>query len=689
MGSTPASLKRNITLVGHHGCGKTHLIDAALFNKGLIDRNGIFVMDNEAVEKERKASFSNNVTGLVHNKVKINFVDTPGMPDFHAEILNGIYASENMLIVINAAAGIEIQTERFGVYAKDLDKGAIFFINALDKERASYESYIEELRDIVDRNPVLLQIPIGLEGNFKGVIDLVSKKAYVYDDNGKYKIEEIPTEFSEKVEEARSKMIEDIVETDEELMERYFEGEEISDEELTKTLKKAFSENTIAPIFLGSAAKNIGVDQLLDGIVKLSKDPSQGNPWKGKLLSGGDIEVKPTVEEPLTGYIFKNVVDPFVGRITYIKIISGTLKQGESFVVVEEDSLEKAGHIFMTEGIKDIEVEEVSSGDIIKLTKLKKTSCSDTITHKDRQLILEVLEWPEAMISKSITPKSQKDIDKISTGLARLSESDPTFMWELSPETGETVIKGIGGSHLDIMIERIKNLFSLDVEVGKPKIAYRETIRKTIESEYKHKKQSGGHGQYGHVQIKVEPLPRGEGFEFVDKIVGGVVPKNYIPAVEKGVIDAMKQGVLASYPVVDVRVTLFYGSYHPVDSSDMSFQIAGRQAFKKGSKEASPVILEPIMNVEVFVPDDNTGDVMGDISSRRGRPLGMEPQGKGYTKVMAQVPLAEMLDYSAKINAMTSGRGYFTMKFDSYSETPSDVQAKIISERERELEEKD
>lgn len=689
MGSTPASLKRNVTLVGHHGCGKTHLIDAALFNKGLIDRNGIFVTDNESIEKERKASFSNNVAGLEHSKVRINLVDTPGMPDFHAEILNGIYASENLLIVINAAAGVEIQTERYGVYAKDLNKGAIFFINALDKERAGYEGYIDELRDIVDRNPVLLQLPIGLEGDFKGVIDLVSKKAYIYDGNGKYKVEEVPSEYSDKVEEARAKMIEDIVETDEELMERYFEGEEITAEELSKTLKNAFAENAIAPIFMGSAAKNIGVDQLLDGIVQLGKDPSQGNPWKGKLQSGEDIEVKPVEDEPLTGYVFKNVVDPFVGRITFIKIISGSLKQGETFVVVEEDSSEKAGHIFVLNGVKDLEVEEVSSGDIIKLTKLKKSSCGDTITHKDRQLTLEVLEWPEAMISKSISPKSQKDLDKISVGLARLAESDPTFLWELSPETGETVIKGIGGSHLDIMIDRIKSLFSLDVEVGKPKIAYRETVRKLVESEYKHKKQSGGHGQYGHVQIKVEPLPRGEGFEFVDKIVGGVVPKNYIPAVEKGVVDAMKKGVLASYPVVDVRVTLYYGSYHPVDSSDMSFQIAGRQAFKKGSKEANPVILEPVMNVEVFVPDDNTGDVMGDISSRRGRPLGMEPQGKGYSKVMAQVPLAEMLDYSAKINAMTSGRGYFTMKFDGYSETPSDVQAKIIAERERELEEKD
>lgn len=372
--------------------------------------------------------------------------------------------------------------------------------------------------------------------------------------------------------------------------------------------------------------------------------------------------------------------------MTFIKIISGILKPGDSIVVVDEESTEKVSHILAPNGTKDIELEEASVGDIIKLAKLKKSAVGDTVTHKDRQLKVKLLNWPEPMISKSIHPKSKTDIDKISNGLSRLSESDPTFNWEYDPETGETVISGLGSLHLDIMIDRLKRLFSVDVEVGKPKIAYRETIRKKVVAEYKHKKQTGGHGQYGHVQIEIEPLERGAGFEFVDKIVGGVIPKNYIPAVEKGVKEAMKKGVLAGYPVVDVKVTLVYGSYHEVDSSDMSFQIAASQAFKKGMAEANPVILEPIMDVEIFVPDDNAGDVMGEVTSRRGRPMGMETLGKGTTKVLAQVPLAEMLDFANKLNSITSGRGYFTMKFAGYQETPSDVQQKVIVEREREQE---
>ncbi|MBO8165653.1 MAG: elongation factor G [Thermotogae bacterium] len=680
--------KRNIVLLGHHGCGKTHLIDSILFTSGKLDRTGVFVTDTEEAEKNRKASFSLGITGLSHKGVRINLVDTPGMAEFHAETVNGLYSSENVLTVINAVSGMEIMTERFGNIAKELNKSIMVFFNMLDKDRAGYKATLDEIRETFERTPVLLQLPIGSASELKGIVDLVENKAYIYEgETGKFNVEDVPADLQNAVEEARTKMIEDVIETDEALMEKYFEGEEITTDELKETLRKAYVENQIIPVLLGSAMKNIGINLLLDTFVSLGKTPEEAAPWSAELVNGGEILVEPLESEPLVGYIFKSTVDPFVGKLTFIKVISGSLKQGDSFMVVDQDSTEKAGHLLIVDGTKDIELTEASLGDIVKIAKLKKSAVGDTITHKDRQLKLKLLDWPEPMLSKSVQPKSKSDIDKISNGLSRLAESDPTFVWEHDAETGETVISGLGSVHLDIMVERLKKLFSVDVEVGKPKIAYRETIRRKVTAEYKHKKQTGGHGQYGHVQIEIEPLERGAGFEFVDKIVGGVIPKNYIPAVEKGIKEAMKKGVLASYPVVDVRVTLVYGSYHDVDSSDMSFQIAASQAFKKGMQEANPVILEPIMDVEIFVPDENAGDVMGEVTSRRGRPMGMESVGKGISKVIAQVPLSEMLDFSSKLSSITSGRGYFTMKFAGYQETPPDIQQKVIVERQRELEE--
>jgi elongation factor G len=680
--------KRNVVFIGHHGCGKTHLIDSLLLTENLVEKSGVRLTDSEKIEKERSASFSLGVTGLTKKGKRINIIDTPGMSDFHAAVSNGIFASENAVIVINSTAGMEVQAGRFGTIAKDMGKGLIVFFNMFDKERAEYEETLDEIQTAFERTPVLLQLPIGKAENFKGIVDLIDKKAYIYDEaSGNYSVEEIPGDISDQVEEARTKMIEDIIENEEELMEKYFEGEEITQDELRNTLRKAYINNQIIPITFGSAAKNIGGDPLLDVLVNFGKTPSEADGLDAELSSGEKIKVKFAEDEPFVGYVFKAIVDPFVGKLTFVKVISGSISQGETFLVVNEDSTEKASHIQITTGGEDEEVKEASVGDIIKFAKLKKSKVTDTIAHKDRPLKIVPPVLPEPMLSRSIQAKTKSDIDKISNGLSRLSESDPTFTWEHDAETGETVISGLGGIHLDVMVERLKKLFSVDVEVGKPKIAYRETLKKKVTAEYKHKKQTGGHGQYGHVQMEIEPLERGEGFEFVDKIVGGVIPKNYIPAVEKGVKEAMKNGVVAGYPVVDVRVTLVYGSYHDVDSSDMSFQVAAIHAFKDGMKKADPVILEPIMEAEIFVPDDNAGDVMGEVTSRRGRPLGMEPQGKGLSKISAQVPLSEMLDFSSKLNSLTSGRGYFTMKFSGYQETPSDVQEKIIVEREREEEE--
>ncbi len=690
MDKIPVEVKRNVSLVGHHGCGKTHMVDAMLLGAGFIDRTGIFATDTEAIEKEKKATFSTGVVAIPHKDHRINVIDTPGMSDLHAEVTNGIWTSENVVLVINASAGVEIQTERFGALARDLGKNVIVFFNMMDKDRAAFEETLEHLGDLFDRKPVAIQSPIGSESGFKGVVDLIRNKAveYATDGTGKSEVKDIPQDLSGSAEVARTTMIENIVETDEALLERYFEGEELSETELMEALKKAYKTRQLIPVLVGSALKNIGVDLLLDCLVSVGVTPAEVEEIAATMPSGGDITVHPVEEEPFTAYIFKSVVDPFVGKTTYMKVLSGTLSQGDTFVIVEQESSEKANHIYVPDGVNDVEIKTATVGDILKMTKLKKSAVGNTATHKDRQLLLKITEWPEPMISKSIQPKSKGDIDKISNGLGKLTESDPTFSWEHDSETGETVIYGLGAVHLDAMIERLKELFSVEVEIGKPKIAYRETVRKKNVSEYKHKKQTGGHGQYGHVQIEIEPLERGAGFEFIDKIVGGVIPKNYIPAVEKGILEAMKRGVVASYPVVDVKVTLFYGSYHDVDSSDMSFQIAGLHAFKNGMKDADPVILEPVMEVAVFAPDDRAGDVMGEITSRRGRPMGMEPAGKGISRVMAQVPLAEMLDFSNKLSSITSGRGYFTMKFSGYQEAPHDVQQKIIVERQRELEAK-
>ncbi|ABS61384.1 elongation factor G [Fervidobacterium nodosum] len=676
--------KRTVVLVGHNGSGKSALMVSALNLGGFnVTKKDI---DSDPIEVQRGASINSHVGTFKYEGKQITLIDTPGFSDFIGEVISAVFVSENVLSVVNATAGVEIQTERTWALANEMEKPIMVFVNQMDKERASFDNSIASLKERFEAKIVPVVYPIGQEASFKGIVDLLSGKAYIYE-NGKAKETDIPADLKDKVEEVKMSIMEDIVSLDDALMEKYFAEEPISAEELWNALRKGFIERQIVPIFAGSAEKNIGVDFLLKAINALGASPLEVKPYKAKLESGDEVEIIPSETDPLVGYTFKAVVDPFVGKLSFIKIISGNMKPGDAFNNVTRGTQEKAGHLYFAKGKETYEIEEVSCGDIVVLPKLKDSGVKDTITHKDRKLTIISPEYPEPMISKSVNPKSKSDIDKISNGLSRLADSDPTFAWEFDPETSETVISGIGGMHLDVMVERLKNIFGVDVEVGKPKIAYRETILGRAESEHKHKKQSGGHGQYGHVKILLEPAERGTGFEFVDKIVGGVIPRNFIPSVEKGIREAMKKGVLAAYPVVDVRVTLFDGSYHEVDSSDISFQIAAIQAFKKGMQQAKPVLLEPVMYVEVFTPDENAGDVMGDISSRRGRPMGMEPAGKGITVVKAEVPLAEMLDFQGRLSSITSGRGYFTMKFEKYDVVPPNIQEKIIAERKKYLEE--
>ena len=675
---------RSVALIGHNGSGKSLLLAQLLYRSGLLDRADTKYVDYDPVEEEKGASFSSHVASLEWKGKKLYLIDTPGFSDFISEVINGIFVSENIISVVNAVAGVEIQTERTWNIADEMKKPIMVFVNQMDKERANFENVIAELKERFSRKIVPVVVPIGAAENFEGVVDLLKKKAYRYNGD-KVQEEDMPENFND----VRSEILEDIVEQDEELMMRYLDGEEIGYDELMRVLREGYKKGEIVPVLSGSALKGIGLDVLLDYLGDIGSSPEEAPSYKALLEDGTEIEMKFSEEEPFCAYIFKSVVDQFVGRITFAKVIAGVLRSGDTIVNVQKDVSEKLGHIYVPILKQQKEVESAGPGEIVVLLKLKEGAVGETLAHRDRRVKIVPPAFPEPMFSRSVHPKSKSDIDKISNGLSRLSDSDPTFVWEYDSETGETVVSGLGAMHLDVMIERLKKIFGVDVEVGKPKIAYRETITTTAVAEHKHKKQTGGHGQYGHVKIQLEPLPRGQGYEFVDKIVGGVIPRNFIPSVDKGIREAMKKGVLAGYPVTDVRVILFDGSYHEVDSSDISFQIAAIQAFKKGMEAAKPVILEPIMEVEVFVPEENAGDVMGEISSRRGRPLGMEPSGKGMVKVKAEVPLAEMLDFSSKLSSITSGRGYFTMRFQRYEIVPPNIQEKIIEERRREMQEQE
>ena len=682
MRRVPAERIRTVVLIGHNGSGKSQILAHVLHKLGVIEKPDTKQIDYDPVEQEKGASFSTHVATIDWKENRFFFIDTPGFSDFLAEVINGIFVVENVVSVVNAVAGVEIQTERTWMLAEDFGKPILVFVNQMDKERANFGNVLAELKERFSRKIVPVVVPIGEAENFRGVADLIKGKAYVQDGG---KVQEVP--LPDELKSMRAEHLEDLVEEDEELMMRYLEGEEITPEELLKVLKEGYKKCKITPVFSGSALRGLGIDLLLDYLVDIGVSPLEAKPYRAVLESGEEITVSFSEEEPFCAYVFKSVVDQFVGRITYAKVIAGRLRSGDTILNANKDSQEKVGHVYLPVLRQQVEVEEVGVGDILVLPKLKEGAVGDTLTHRDRRLRIVKPSFPEPMLSRSVHPKSKSDIDKISNGLSRLADSDPTFVWEYDAETGETVISGMGAMHLDVMVERLKKIFGVDVEVGRPKIAYRETITKKAIAEHKHKKQTGGHGQYGHVKIELEPLPRGQGYEFVDRIVGGVIPKNFIPSVDKGIREAMKRGVLAGYPVTDVRVILFDGSYHEVDSSDISFQIAAIQAFKKGMEAANPVLLEPIMEVEVFSPEENAGDVMGEISSRRGRPLGMEPAGRGFTKIKAEVPLAEMLDFSSKLSSLTSGRGYFTMRFQRYEIVPPHIQERIIQERKRELEE--
>jgi elongation factor G len=683
---------RNVGLIGHVGTGKTSLADAILFNVGLNTRlgkvdNETSLLDYEPEEVKRKTSISSSFATFDYNKNRFNIIDTPGAAHFIADSKNCMQAVDTCLFVVDAIDGVKVQTLDLIKNANDLNKSTCIFVNKLDREYSDYKKAIASFDDSGLNKPVLVQLPIGQEANFKGVVDLIKMKAYIYekDESGNFKEEDVPADLLDAAQAARDEAIESIIEADDAVLEKYLEGEELSTEEIEATLKKGISECKISPVLFGAGSKNIAVKQLLNMICTSFPSPEQKEPIKGIDKNGEEVERKPSIDEPLSALVFKNIADPYAGQLTIFRVYSGKVNADGSIYNASKDVKERFGQVLVLQGKKQEPVESASAGDIVAVAKLKDTKIGDTFADEKAPITIPMVSQPSPVISFAIKPKSKGDEDKIQSSLRRLMEEDTTLISSREEQTKEMILSGMGQTHLEVAIEKLKRKFGVEVELATPKIPYKETILSKASAQGKHKKQSGGRGQFGDCWIEIEPLPRGGGFEFVDKIVGGAIPRNYIPAVEAGIREGMNDGILAGYPIVDIRITLYDGSYHPVDSSELAFKIAGSQGLKNSLPKANPVLLEPIYNVDITVPEENVGDIMGDLNSRRGRMSGVTAKGKAQV-VRAAIPLAEMLRYAPDLDSMTSGAGTFTMEYSHYEEVPQHLSQKVIDEAKAEKE---
>lgn len=684
---------RNVGLFGHNDSGKTSLAEAILFNAGVIKRlgkvdEGNTVSDFDPDEQKRGISVKATPLTFEWKGYKINLLDTPGFADFIGEVVSTLRVIDGAVFVISAVAGVEVQTEIIWKMADEYGYPRIVFVNKMDRENASFQRCLDQLTELYGSRVVPFQLPIGEEQQFRGVVDLIANKAYIYGEGGDAEETEIPPEMSEQVQAAREKVIEGAAEASDALMEKYLEGEEFDEREVLDALLSGVSEGTLVPVLCGSATRNVAVDLLTAALVNTLPSPLRLQEVHGTRRGGEELSLAAREDAPLAALVFNTISDPYVGRLSYFRVFSGTLKSDSTVYNSSRDKEERVGQVFVVRGKTQIPVKELPAGDIGGVAKLSDTSTGDTLCDKDNPLLLPPIEFPEPIMSLAVEPLSKGDEDKLSTALARLAEEDPTLTVHRDTEVKQTIISGMGEMHLDIMMERMSRKFGVNVRTELPRVPYKETIRKTARAEGKHKKQTGGHGQFGIAWVEIEPLERGKGFEFVDKIVGGVIPKQFIPSVEKGIRKAMEEGYLAGYPIVDLRATVYDGKYHPVDSSDISFQIAGSLALKNAMAEADPYLLEPIMNVEILVPEAFMGDVMGDLNAKRGRILGMEAVG-GLQRVRAQVPLAEMLRYSIDLRSITGGRGTFRMELSHYEEVPSHIAAKIIEAAKQEREKKE
>lgn len=682
---------RNLALVGHATVGKTSLAEAMLYAAGEVKRlgsvdEGTTTSDYNADEIERKISISTGMLHMTWNNCKVNVLDTPGYSDFIGEVVGAMRVADVGLIVVNGVSGVEVGTESVSRIAEDYHLPRIFFVNRLEKENASFDNTVEMLRERFGNQVLPVQFAVNPGENFDTVVDVLRMKTLKFerDGSGKYTTSDISGDHQARAEEMREQLIELAAESDDALLEKYLEEGELSEEEIQSGFKKGILNRTIYPVLAGAAAPNIGISLLMDFITKACPSAEERRPEVGK-VPGRDEEVQRrcSVDEPMAALVFKTVSETHVGELSFFRVFSGKLNSGSEVLNTTRNVSEKIGQIFLLNGKNRQEVAHLNAGDVGATVKLKDTHTGNTLSDKKAPIELPGIKFPAPVIRVAVEPKSKGDEEKISNGLHILHEEDPTFVAQYDPELRQTIVAGQGELHLDIVMKRLKDKFGVAVDLVEPKIPYRETIRGAAQGQGKYKKQSGGRGQYGDVWVKLEPLPTGTGFEFEDAIVGGVVPSKYIPAVEKGIREAMTEGVMAGYPVTDVKVTLYDGSYHSVDSSDMAFKIAGSMAFKKVFREAKPVILEPIYDVEVVIPEEFLGDVMGDISSRRGKIQGMDSEGP-FQVVKAKVPLAELYRYSTTLRSLTQGRGIHRRKFSHYEEVPHDVAQKLIAAAEEE-----
>lgn len=682
---------RNLALVGHSGTGKTSFAEAALFSAGATSRlgsvdEGNTVSDFTEAEIARKISISTAMLHCEWKGSKVNLLDAPGYADFIGDAKTALWASDIAVTLVNASNGVEIGTDKAFGFAGEFNRSSLFFVNHLDKEFADFNKTLAGLQEHFGNGTVPFQIPVGVGEGFHQIIDVLQMLLITYDENGKTTSSEIPVDYQDEAENLRELIIESAAESDDELTERYLEEGTLTDEEVARGLKVGLVNRTLFPIFCGAVNKCIGVDLLLDFVVTFAPGPADlPLPVAHKEGSEDAIEITSDDDGPLAAVVFKTISET-VGDLSFVRVFSGTLKSGEDVFNASRRATERIGQIYSMNGGKRDDMGDIGAGDIGALIKLKDTHTGNTLCGKNMHLEVQPVAFPHPLIRVAVEPKSRGDEDKIGTGLQHIHEEDPSFLSRFEPELHQIIAEGQGELHLTVVFDKLKNKYGVDVELVEPRIPYRETIQSSAEGQHRHRKQSGGRGQFGEASLRVEPKSRGDGFEFVDKIVGGAIPGKFVPAVEKGILETLERGILAGYPVVDVLATVFDGSFHPVDSSDMAFKTAGAHAFQKAFLEARPILLEPIYKVRVVVPETYMGDVMGDLNGRRGRIQGMDPEGN-FQVIHAEVPLADLYKYSTALRSMTQGTGDYTMEFSHYDPVPQDVAGKIVdaSEHSREL----
>ena len=681
---------RNVVLIGHGGSGKTSLAEAMLFSAGAVDRmgsvqDGTTVMDFEPEETSRKETIGTSAAFCSWKGNRLNLIDTPGFINFVEETHEAVRAADGAIMLAGAVHGVKAEAEKVYEYASEFELPMIVFVTEMEKDLADFQKAVGEAERSFRKEAIPIQVPIGAGASFKGLVDLIEMKAWLYE-NGKPREAEIPSDVSADVEKYRKKLVEKIAESDDNLLSIYLDGGEIKKEEIINGLKIGSIARQFIPVVAGSAVRNIGVDMLMDAITLCLPSPgdrARVAPIEGKNpKKSGQAEARtPEASSPFSAYVFKTIADPFTGRLSLFRVYSGTISSDSTVLNTRTGAKERVGQVFYPFGKKQVPAQALGPGEIGVVAKLKETNTGDTLSDEAHPIAFEKVKLSEPIISYAIASKSKGDEEKVSSGLHKILEEDPALQFHRDEETKEMILSGMGQLHLEVALEKLKRKFGVDVEMKTPKIPYRETITGKAKVQGRYKKQSGGRGQYGDCWIEVKPRRRGEGFEFVDAIVGGAIPRNYIPAVEKGIVETLKEGIVAGYPMIDLSVTLFDGSYHPVDSSEMAFKIAGSMAIKKGAMEAKPVLLEPIMKVTITVPEDTLGAVIGDLNAKRGKVQGMEQSGNNQ-RITALVPMAEMLTYANQLQSLTAGRGLYTMQFSHYEQLPGHLAQKIIADAE-------